>query len=1041
MWRRTKEVHMRHTMRATVFGSALVMIVLLVFTAAQAVPSASVDFQYNLGGSARYGMIDAGKLYSLIGGRLFIADVSDIAHPVELGSLPTPGIGRRIAKKDNVLYLACSEGGMVTVDVSDPQKPKQLAQIIFDTSDRLGNTFDVVVRGNYAYVADHTGLHTVDITNPAAPVLKTSFTGFANSRHLAYDLMLDGNYAYLCCEGDGLYVFDISNPASPACVSQWKDAENNFGQFYQSARNGNYLYVAGGIKGIVVLDVTDLKSPKLVSNLVGGQGDWGGAIGLVNVGTYCYIQDEFFNMHYIDVSDPGRPVETGSYDLEGHHSLGIWNDGSRVLLANSTYGIRIFDVAGQQVIQQGAFRSPGRVMGCAGAGNYAYLAAGENGLKIYEVSNPAKPVLAAGLALECFANGIFIDGNFAYIAGLLGAGEEESEGGLLEIVDIQDPAKPSITGSVELTGQPVNVIVKDNIAYVATQTTGIALVDVTNAASPTVLATYDTPGLCYGVDLLGGFLVGADGLDGIVTLDVRDTTYPKKLYGGVITGNVLNATVWDTYAALSGGSDGLMVADLALPYNPAPGTVIEPLPLRNQPGQTKASVAFNSYLLTVETIGNYGGVRLFDLQDAESPAELDGDPYLLGDPLKVSYSPDQGLAYVSSQIAGLYMYSVTLTDEPGIDLDGCWLGWAGETGIALELDQAHAAVSGAIITAGSRTQQGTISGTISGRTMTATIQPAGTLSLTLQDDGTLTGTINGETAKLKRIGDRDFLTLHGAAAALRDSIVENKDNSSAVQQVFLNIAENALAKSLTSTNTSEALQHAAVAEAALSVSRITGTIAAAYHYLYPAAYGEAQLAQAASEIMATEICKDYQLPLSFFDKLGDDAMARASTLSATKPLAIRTYAAAVRFYEKVFERYQQNKPNCPTYGLAAFDGYYEGGIDFGLVQARVRACVSQSDNGTVAGEIYIIVESTGEYLHGVFDTDCINTGATESVITGTILVNVGEITAHLLIESLQYNTLSQKWEGTITVVEQEVSGLVSLGKVQDVCPEGWDVIK
>lgn len=1027
--------------RVAVLFFTLVAIALPMSGASQAAPSASVAFQYNLGGSARYGMIDGSTMYSLIGGRLYVADVSDIANPVEQGSLPTPGIGRRISKKDNVLYLACTEGGMVAVDVSDPQNPKQLAQLIFDTADRLGKTFDVVVRGNYAYVADHTGLHTVDISNPAAPALKTSFTDFSNPRHLAYDLMLDGNYAYLCCEGDGLYIFDISNPGNPVKISQWKDSANNYGQFYQSARSGNYLYIAGGIRGIVVLDVSDPTAPKLVSNFVGGQGEWGGAIGLVNVGTYCYIQDEFFNMHYIDVSDPAHPVETGSFDTEGHHSLGIWNDGSRVLLANSTYGVRIFDASGAQVTQRGAFRSPGRVMGCAGAGTYAYLAAGENGLKIYDVGNPAKPVLAGSLALDAFANGIYTDGRYAYIAGLLGAGEEESEGGLLEIIDVQNPASPGIAGSVELTGQPNSVLVKDGIAYVSTQTTGVAIVDVSDPANPAVLSTYDTLGLCYGVDLLGGFLAAADGLDGIVTLDVRDTEYPKKLFNSPLIANVLNATIGDTYAYLSGGSEGLLVADLSFPFAPAAVTAIDPLPLRNQPGQTKASVTFNSYLLTVETIGNYGRVRLFDVQDARHPSELAGDAYLLGDPLKLSYSPDQGLAYASSQIAGLYIYAVDITGEPGIDLDGRWLGAAGETGIALEFDQAHDVVRGSIIRAGAQTETATLSGTISEKTITATVQPSGTLSLTLQDNGTLAGTINGAPAVLHKTGGREFPTLKNAATVLRDSIAEHKDAAAAGQRIFLNIADNALAASLASTATSSAIRHAAVAEAALGMPGITGPVAAAYEYLYPAAYGEAQVAQAASQIMATEICDDYQQRLSFFSRLGDNAIERGTTAAARRPFAMQQYSAAVRSYEKVFDLYRQNKPNCPTYGYAAFDGYYEGGIDFGLVQAKVRACVLQADNGTVTGEFYIIVESTGEYLKGVLGPDCVNTGETESVVTGTILVTVGEITAHLLIQDWKYNTASQKWEGSINVVEQDVTGQVSLGKLQDACPEGWDVIE
>ncbi|MEI6126023.1 MAG: hypothetical protein WCQ99_05655 [Pseudomonadota bacterium] len=1020
----------------------LVFFMCLSLTAAQAADTAAVTFQYNLGGSTRYGLIDSGRLYSLIGGRLYVADITDSAKPVELGSIATPGIGRRISKKDTVLYLACTEGGMVTVDVADPQKPKQLAQLIFDTPDRLGKTFDVVVRGSYAYVADHTGFHVVDITQPAALVLKTSFTDFANSRHLAYDVYLDGNYAYLCCEGDGLYIFDITDPVNPKKVSQWKDSENNFGQFYQSARNGNYLYVAGGIKGIVVLDVSDLKNPHYVSSFVGEKGIWGGAIGLVNIGTYCYVQDEFFNMHAMDMSDPAKPVEAGSFNTEGHHSLGIWNDGSRVVLANSTYGVRILDTAGAQITQKGAFKSPGRILGCAGAGNYAYLAAGENGLKVYDVTDPAKPVLTATLALDGFANGIFIHNGLAYVAELLGAGEEESEGGLLEIIDIQNPASPALKGSVELPGQPVDVTVKDATAYVALQAAGAALVDVSNASSPAVLSTYDTLGICYGAELLGSFLVGADGLDGVVTLDVRDTAFPRKLFGGADFGNVIQATVWDTYAYLSGGSEGLLVADMSLPFMPAAGTAIDPLTIRKQSGQTKATEAFNSYLLAIETIGNLGAVRLFDLKDAKNPAELPGDSYLLGDPVKLYYSPDQGLAYAASQIAGLYIYKIAMTGEPEISVEGRWIGDAGESGIALELDQAHAAVSGACILAGAQLERGTISGTISGKTITGTINPSGTLSLTLNDDGTLSGKINGDDAVLNSIGGREFPTLRSAAAVLKDSIAKHKSTSGPVQQIFMNIAENALTASLASTDMGGALSKAAVAEAVLGIPGIPGPVAAAYQYLYPAAYGEAQIAQAESQIMADEICADYQKQLSFYDTLGDAALTQGASLAkaGSNSGALSRLSSGVSSYENVFDLFKKYKPGCPTFGSSVFAGYYEGGVDFGIVQAKARACVFQADNGTVSGDIFIIIESTGEYLHGVFDSDSINKGDTESVITGTILVKVGEITAHLLIQDWKYNTVSQKWEGSVNVVEQDVTGQVSLGKVSEACAEGWDNI-
>ena len=132
----------------------------------------SITFTANLGGAMRSCIIEGTTVYALQEPKLHIIDISSPSNPVTLSTLTLPGIGRRLTKQDDKLYIACWSGGLVIVDISDPTAPQQLSQTIFDTSAEQKNceTQDVGVSGIYAYVIDQiAGLITLDISNPAAP--------------------------------------------------------------------------------------------------------------------------------------------------------------------------------------------------------------------------------------------------------------------------------------------------------------------------------------------------------------------------------------------------------------------------------------------------------------------------------------------------------------------------------------------------------------------------------------------------------------------------------------------------------------------------------------------------------------------------------------------------------------------------------------------------------------------------------------------------------------------------------------------------------
>jgi hypothetical protein len=276
--------------------AALLLLICLGASAPLAAVTGSITFQSNLGGSARYALQSENLLYTLMGSRLYIADITDIKNPVEIGSVQIPGIGRRIEQKGTVLLLACTEGGLATVDVSDPTSPKLLDSLLFDTPQKAGEVFDVILYGDYAYVADYrTGLYIVDIKDPANLAVKASFTDFENQDDpYPYDLFISGTYLYLSCEHDGLYIFDITNPLQISVQSHFRGPESVGNQFFQSYREGNILYIAGGVAGLVIVDVTDIKNPVYINNI---DNQYGGVLSTAKVGNFVYLCTEFTDFY------------------------------------------------------------------------------------------------------------------------------------------------------------------------------------------------------------------------------------------------------------------------------------------------------------------------------------------------------------------------------------------------------------------------------------------------------------------------------------------------------------------------------------------------------------------------------------------------------------------------------------------------------------------------------------------------------------------------------------------------------------------------
>jgi len=1031
----------------------------------------SVSFESNLGGSARYGLIDGTKLYSLIGSSLYIADISNMSTPLELGRLALPGTPRRIAQSGTTLYISCTTGGLVAVDVTTPAKPKILSATTFDKVGTIGQTFGVAVKGNYVYAADYNGVFVLDMTNPAAPVQVGSFTAFEKEHPNTYDAYINGTTLYVCCEMDGLYIFDISVPTTLNKISHYP------GQYYCSLRDGNYLYVAAGGPGFEILDISDIAHPQHVSIL---NHDYQGILELVKAADgYVYLCSEMQNFYKIDVSDKANPKQVSEFVVLGNHSLGISTTGNYVVLANSNYGIRIFDTQSATIQQVGQYLSLGRVVDCKGEGSLAYAAVGLKGLAVINVANPALPLQVTQKPLRGYANGLAVAGSTVYVAETNHEGEE---GGLLEIVDVTYPSTPVILGSVALDGQPYSVQVQGNLALVACQTTGVAIVDIADTSRPKLLGTYDTSGVCYAPQLWGDYILAADGIRGFTAIDIKDPTYPKKIAGNYDLGNVVDIALWDTWLYLPAISV-LHMANFDPLYLPVidDATISPVTDGRNQTGQLKAVTAFNGYLLVADSIG---GVRLFDIAQQDSPQEFAGKPTFSGDPLRIAYAataPEEGIAYMSSGIAGVYIYKVgDLQKTPDLDANGIWAGEGTEgtstIGIVADLYQAHATATGTLTIYGATVVTGQVTATVgSNGHLTGTILYADGTSGTVdfaKSGSTLTGSISGGPEitgiSLAYVTSGGLLSFENTASTMQSSIKSALASAKGMKKRQLTRAQKMMTAAVAQSVLDRQLGLSGFAVAMIGPRAAAGMIPAAEALLYQSALWEAKIAQAETAVMAAAICADYKKHISFYQSLGDLMLDRGKKAGERNMLAraLSLLSNAASNYKLAADYYKENAASCPTWGEAEFNGYYEGVIDFGIISAGMKICAAQAEDGTLSGAARLDVEATGEHMSGRIadaadladnapttdpnpgvcpsDVEGECTSSTNITVGGiskvnaTILIPLGNITAHVYLQNWQYNAKVDQWEGGVQIHEQaSIKGTATVKKKSDICPDGF----
>ena len=329
-----------------------------------------------------------GKYALVASSDLRILDIDNLLAPTQISQVNTPGQVSAVKFYQGLLYLPDQHAGLHIVNVNNIKTPR-----VISSSPTIGNAEDVALRysdvhkGTYAYIADgNGGIQTIDVTNPEMPkwinhyngsgtpyaldidndgdqitiaiangigglkiakltdpynseisqdirsfsgdqgVLSVkirkqhAFVGTENGMEVVnlvtgetltkihttdpvWEIELIKDYAYLCA--NTLVVVDVTNPQRSQIVSHRMLP----GSAYKITHNESHAYVASLQGGVHILDITDPAEPRPISQF----NTIGAATNVTLGGEHLYVLDNRNGILQLDTQNPNQLLLTGEY--------------------------------------------------------------------------------------------------------------------------------------------------------------------------------------------------------------------------------------------------------------------------------------------------------------------------------------------------------------------------------------------------------------------------------------------------------------------------------------------------------------------------------------------------------------------------------------------------------------------------------------------------------------------------------------------------------------------------------------------------------
>ena len=258
-------------------------------------------------------------------------------------------------------------------------------------------------------------------------------------------------------------------------------------------------------------------------------------------------------------------------------------------------------------------------------------------MNVMDFSIPTAPVMRDRVVLEGEIWDIAVVGNYAYVA---------AESGGFRIVNVTDTNNAFEVAKVSMDGVPLDVAVSGNFAYVAAWGAGLCVIDVSDPLNPFEVGHYTQPDI-RGVAVSSSHAYTIGGFDGLHALDISNPAVPTQVgYRPTFDGVDLVAVGNRVYVA---GSP-LRIVDVTDPTQPAQlGSI------GVGSGQEVVVAGKYAYRATVSA------AVIVDISDPAHPVQVGAF-----DPSREVYgvAVSGNLLFVANYINGLYVRDVSNPSNP-----------------------------------------------------------------------------------------------------------------------------------------------------------------------------------------------------------------------------------------------------------------------------------------------------------------------------------------------------------------------------------------
>ena len=282
-------------------------------------------------------------------------------------------------------------------------------------------------------------------------------------------------------------------------------------------------------------------------------------------------------------------------------------------------------------------------------GDYAFCACDDEGLKIMDISNPARPNII-GKVDNITAKYCAAGNGYAYVAAF---------GDGLIIVNISNPREPEIIGGID-TGTAFSVAVLGYFVFVADYS-GLVIVDVHDPLQPQIIPHSLNLDWCRDIEIKENYAyIASTNFTSDYFFNVVDISDPHNpvLEDSVEIINLMGVEIEGDYAYLPSYAynGGLIIYDISDPSNiEMKGQVL----IENI---QDVAVNGNFAYVTSYVTSSYHHLKIVDIHDPTTPQVISSVE--LYEPMKVAAIGN--FAYVCDNISGLVLVDASIPTEPEV---------------------------------------------------------------------------------------------------------------------------------------------------------------------------------------------------------------------------------------------------------------------------------------------------------------------------------------------------------------------------------------